>query len=114
MQTPLDLTIFNAFVQRLAAHDWHYDYSDDGNVWRRGKANQAQLVEVANSHPLLKQAFDAHQNAAFHNLYRAKLDSVIATLRAQLQPEPLTVDHLPNTTGDSLEGAMTWAAAQAA
>ena len=27
----------------LKAHDWYYDYSDDGSVWRRGSADAAYL-----------------------------------------------------------------------
>ncbi len=57
----LDIDLFDSFVQRLAKHDWFYDYSDDINAYRRGKANETQLKQVASSHPLLKRAFDAYQ-----------------------------------------------------
>lgn len=29
--------------QKLKHFDWYYDYSDDGEVWRRGRARQQEL-----------------------------------------------------------------------
>ena len=33
----------NDLLQNLKAHDWFYDYSDDGSVWRRGSQDAARL-----------------------------------------------------------------------
>lgn len=35
------------FYDLLQAHDWWYEYSDDGAVWRRGRANQTKLNRIA-------------------------------------------------------------------
>jgi hypothetical protein len=32
-----------ALRTELKRHDWYYDYSDDGGVWRRGKAHRTQI-----------------------------------------------------------------------
>lgn len=44
--------ILSEFEDALKHHDWYYDYSDDGGVWRRGMAEndrirrmRAQLIE---------------------------------------------------------------------
>ena len=29
--------------QRLANHDWHFEYSDDHRVWKRGREKQQEL-----------------------------------------------------------------------
>jgi hypothetical protein len=31
------------YKNRLKHHDWYYDYSDDGSVWRRGSAERSAL-----------------------------------------------------------------------
>lgn len=35
-----------AYACQLSNHDWTYEYSDDGRVWRAGKASQ-EALEVA-------------------------------------------------------------------
>lgn len=81
----IDLEIFDAFVKRLSTHDWHYEYSDDINAYRRGKANTTQLHQVSNSHPLLQDAYDIFAMAAFSAPDRATRDERIAVLREGLR-----------------------------
>lgn len=37
---------FDNFRRICLAHDWHYDYSDDGGVWRRGNEVQKKLEKI--------------------------------------------------------------------
>lgn len=34
------------YVRALRAHDWDYEYSDDGSVWRRGRDERAALERM--------------------------------------------------------------------
>jgi hypothetical protein len=35
-----------AFEKMLALHDWHFNYSDDHSVWRRGKDSLAAIINT--------------------------------------------------------------------
>lgn len=37
---------FDAFRRMCLTHDWHYDYTDDGAVWRRGNDQQKKLEKI--------------------------------------------------------------------
>lgn len=49
-----------AWEKQLRNIDWTYDYSDDGNVWRRGLAQQKELKEICEANP-----WKAEQTAFF-------------------------------------------------
>lgn len=36
------------FEKALRNHDWYYDYSDDGSVWRRGLAEADNIRRIRN------------------------------------------------------------------
>jgi hypothetical protein len=36
-----------AYIVQLLAHDWHYEWSDDHQVWRRGSAERKELQRLA-------------------------------------------------------------------
>lgn len=55
----LTLEEFVKYINKLALHDWFFDYSDDPSVWKRGNASHRQLVEEAAKHPVLAQALEA-------------------------------------------------------
>lgn len=38
---------FCAFLDDLSAHDWSYQYSDDGSVWRAGMYENSRLQKLA-------------------------------------------------------------------
>lgn len=38
------------FYDRCAQHDWYYDYSDDGSVWRAGRADRSEIERLAHEH----------------------------------------------------------------
>lgn len=89
---PITLAIFEAFVARLAGFDWWYDYSDDGNVWRRGQAQKQQIIEITKTHPILKRAYDAYAayNYTREGTYetrRPALEAELNRLREQLQAQ---------------------------
>jgi hypothetical protein len=85
----VNLPIFDAFVMRLATHDWYYDHSDDGSVWRRGHSNHQQLVQVAKGHPTLQHAFDAFNKNAHFGMPDEERDSIVSTLRQDLMRKSL-------------------------
>lgn len=37
---------FDEFRRLCLGHDWHYDYTDDGAVWRRGNEVQKKLEKI--------------------------------------------------------------------
>lgn len=43
MPTPEQLTLYQ---QRLAAHDWSFEYSDDHSVWQRGRTQLGELQHL--------------------------------------------------------------------
>lgn len=55
----LTIQQFDDYVKALSFHDWTYDYSDDGNVWRAGRAAATRLLEQAKDEPKLKAAYAA-------------------------------------------------------
>ena len=46
-------------------HDWYYEFSDDGRVWREGKAAQEKLRAIAGQSPAHKDLFNGF--ASHHN-----------------------------------------------
>ena len=34
----------NEYIKLLQAHDWYYNYSDDFNVWQKGRKERDQLI----------------------------------------------------------------------
>lgn len=49
----------NAYIDRLKAHDWHYEQSDDPRVFKAGLAAEQKLRREAESEPFLRPLFDA-------------------------------------------------------
>ncbi len=51
--------------QRLANHDWYYEYSDDSRVWRRGRqreqALQRELEEARCPYPMHEIRMTVHK-----------------------------------------------------
>ena len=46
------------YRKRLKAHDWYYQFSDDGRVYRDGQTEHSQLVAMSKKSPEFKRAFD--------------------------------------------------------
>lgn len=49
------------FIWKLERHDWRYEYSDDGRVWRAGVNAQRELEAIAKTDSMLAQAMLAVQ-----------------------------------------------------
>lgn len=49
------------FIYKLEHHDWRYEYSDDGRVWRAGVNAQRELEAIAKTDSMLAQAMLAVQ-----------------------------------------------------
>lgn len=49
------------FIYKLERHDWRYEYSDDGRVWRAGVNAQRELEAIAKTDSVLAQAMLAVQ-----------------------------------------------------
>lgn len=75
---------FDAYVAKLSHHDWYYDYSDDGRVWRAGKRVRESLMETADSHPIYFQAFDVWRAYVGSSIPRKAVDIMIQAIRDQL------------------------------
>lgn len=77
---------FNAYIIKLAHHDWYYDYSDDGRVYRAGKAGLEYLQSQVKKHPIYKDAFNVWTAYIYKELSAASRDSQINSIR-ELIPE---------------------------
>jgi hypothetical protein len=58
------MTTLQALEQKLKAHDWYYDYSDDGSVYRRGRDQSDEI------HKLSRQLAAAGQEAEVTVLFK--------------------------------------------
>lgn len=54
-----DLAYFDAFVQRLRAHDWHWEKADDFRAWKAGQAEQYGIQRAAADDPVLQDLIAA-------------------------------------------------------
>jgi hypothetical protein len=43
----------------LRHHDWYYEYSDDNNVWRRGRDKETELNIMAENSPAHNEIWEA-------------------------------------------------------
>lgn len=84
----LTLEQFDNYLNKLALHDWFYDFSDDNNVWKSGKAARQSLMEEAAKHTILAQAYTAWGNYVYVRENREKAlltkESVISQLRKEI------------------------------
>jgi hypothetical protein len=44
----LETFALEMFEQMCKEHDWYYDYSDDHNVWKRGRFSESKLLSKYN------------------------------------------------------------------
>ncbi len=62
----LSIEAFEAYAKRLKNHDWFYEYSDDGSVWRAGNQAQKNLIADAMTYPLLSALFTEYSTWIFN------------------------------------------------
>jgi len=65
MATPEQL---DAFIQQLERHDYSFDFSDDGSVWRRGVAERNAINAVLKAHPELTPVHAAYYTYWWHDI----------------------------------------------
>jgi hypothetical protein len=53
---------FEAYVEALKRHDWHFEFSDDPSIYRAGVAKERELKQQADKDPVLAQAFKAYSD----------------------------------------------------
>lgn len=58
---------FNDYLEKLENHDWYYHYSDDGRVWRAGKARRAELRALADSENVYNLMYQACHDLHFRD-----------------------------------------------
>lgn len=53
------------FFNLLENHDWFFEMSDDGRVYRRGESQRARIEQVAAESPAHKALFEAFRAHMF-------------------------------------------------
>lgn len=56
------MTTLNHYWKMLRAHDWHYDFSDDINTYRRGRDSENLLAQVSWESKEHQKLWDGFQN----------------------------------------------------
>lgn len=51
---------FRKYVKTLRTHDWYYQYSDDGSVFRAGAAIERSINELRNKYAAAQDAYDLY------------------------------------------------------
>lgn len=60
------------YKQKLSRHDWFYDWSDDGRVWRKGETEKFELVQLARANgDAFKIAYNQARQKHFPNSPKA-------------------------------------------
>jgi hypothetical protein len=95
--TSVSLADFSEYAKQCRFHDWYYDFSDDGNVWRRGNLERAKLEAQSTLDRAYKAVFQvwhaAHYNAraGFSQFGEGctgeEAEGLVAELRTKLFPE---------------------------
>ena len=68
------------FQQALRSHDWSFEYSDDQEVWRRGRANYQKLlaqVKLSAAHAAVFNLFNNHGGHPSQNDVKKVLSRVV-------------------------------------
>lgn len=75
---------FNTYVDALARHDWHYDYSDDSRVYSSGRNARQALTNTAARDPMYMAAYQAWYSYVYRKVPGITLESTLNKLREQL------------------------------
>ena len=49
------------YLELLKAHDWFYEYSDDHEAWKKGRANEQYLINLAQNNEAFQLMFERHK-----------------------------------------------------
>ena len=55
-----------AFWELCRQHDWTYDFSDDGQVWKRGFEQERELLNAMAERPGLKPIYQAWKRHSYN------------------------------------------------
>ena len=58
-------TDLQKFWKKCDAHDWYFEYSDDGRVWNEGRKSLSELFDEASKDPKKMEMFNAFKNNMF-------------------------------------------------
>lgn len=50
------------YFEKLESHDWHYEFSDDHNVWKKGHEEHRRLTEVSGQSDIHERMYLAFVN----------------------------------------------------
>jgi hypothetical protein len=85
---------FDAYVKALKGHDWYYDYSDDGAVYRAGLAKSMELQAVMKTMPQLAPAYWAftvyNHSQGDHKHNKESLEAKLKAIRDDLAIQATT------------------------
>lgn len=78
----ISLQDFEDYCDRLDKMDWHFEFSDDNNVYRAGVSKRSELSMHSFQHPLLGKAFDLYSRNE-NKLTRSELKAKANELKAE-------------------------------
>lgn len=78
----ISLQDFEDYCDRLEKHDWFYEFSDDGSVYRAGREKHTQLIQQSFQQPMLGKAFDLYHDRS-KGMTRQEIRQQIAELKAE-------------------------------
>ncbi len=55
------------FYSKLSNHDWHYRYSSDSSVYRRGQSSEAVIQMAAKESPEHNKLYDEYWDYVFRD-----------------------------------------------
>jgi len=55
----IDPAYLNAYIDRLRAHDWFYERSDDPRTFKAGQAERQKLMRESDQEPLLRGLYES-------------------------------------------------------
>jgi hypothetical protein len=58
----------DTYAAKLRQHDWHFEYSDDGRVYRRGRAEREELCKLQATLDADWQIWNAHCDPLFRRV----------------------------------------------
>ena len=61
------MNIFLTFIELLDNHDYSFDFSDDGSVFRRGMSQRGVINDMANQYPVLVPIYKLYYNYWWNN-----------------------------------------------
>ena len=53
------MTNLQEFDKKLRYHDWYYNFSDDGSVWRAGERAQEEIQRISKESPQHLELFES-------------------------------------------------------